>query len=285
MQDSQSRQPSLLWLAIGALAGLLAAGLGLLERTGAMNALPEGAVASVNDTIIDGRQLDLAVEQRLQTGQSSENDDGTALRAETLARLVDEELLVQRGIDLGMATSETTVRAAIVESLIASVTAEADSADPDDAELGAFMQQNAARYTYASALRLEAWTTEDELIARRFVRQLQSDGDAKADDVTPVPGLPKAPAPLERLRMFVGPAIAAAAADMPVDSSAVFARQGRWYVIHVLEHAEASLAPLDSVRSQVLLDYRRSLADQRLEDYLQELRGGAEIVVESGVTQ
>ena len=53
----------------------------------------------------------------------------------------------------------------------------------------------------------------------------------------------------------------------------------------MLEHAEASLAPLDSVRSQVLLDYRRSLADQRLEDYLQERRRGAEIVVESGITQ
>ncbi len=247
--------------------------------------MPAGAVASVNESVIDAQQLDLAVAQRVQTTQTNADMDATAMRADTLARIIDEELLVQRGIDLGMATAETTVRAAIVESLIASVTAEADSADPDDADVEAFMRQNAARYTYASALRLEAWTTDDELIARRFVRQLQADSAATADNVTPVPGLPKAPAPLERVRMFVGPAIAAAAAEMSVGGSAIFARQGRWYVVRVLEHADASLAALDSVRSQVLLDYRRFLADQRLEDYLQELRRSADIVIESGATQ
>lgn len=275
MQDSASEQPSLLWLAIGALAGLLAAGYGLLEQSGTGPGVPSGAVATVNESVIDARQLELAVAQLAQSGA-----DAGAVKADVLQRIIDEELLVQRGIDLGMATSETTVRAAIVESMIASVTAEADAADPDDVALEAFMQENATRYTYASALRLDAWTTDDELIARRFLRQLQLDSDATADDVTPVPGLPKAPAPLERLRMFVGPAIAAAAADMPVDGIAVFARQGRWYVVRVLEHAESSIATLDSVRSQVLLDYRRALADQRLADYLQELRRGADIVVE-----
>ncbi len=276
MQDPASK-PSLLWLAVGALAGLLAAGYGLVERDVSAGGLPSGAVATVNEAVIEARQLEQAVAQLPQPGT---NVDALSVKADVLQRIIDEELLVQRGIDLGMATSETTVRAAIVESLIASVTAEADAADPGDTELEAFMRENAERYTYASALRLEAWTTDDELIARRFLRQLQSDSDATADDVTPVPGLPPAPAPLDRLRMFVGPAIAAAAADMPVDSTAVFARQGRWYVVRVLEHAEASLAALDSVRSQVLLDYRRSLADQRLQAYLEELRRGADIVVE-----
>lgn len=270
-------QPSLLWLAVGALAGLAAAGYGLLERAGSGSGLPPGAVAVVNDAIIDTRQLEGAITQLARTGT---DDDPTTAKADALQRLIDEELLVQRGIDLGMVTSEMTVRSAIVESLIASVTAEADAADPDDADLDAFMQENADRYTYASAIRLEAWTTDDESAARQFVQQLDSSGRPASSGLVPVPGLPTAPAPLERLRMFLGPAIAAAAADIPAGGSAVFARQGRWYVVHVLEHAEATLASLDSIRSQVVLDYRRTLADERLRIYLEELRQSADIVVE-----
>ena len=270
-------QPSLLWLAVGAIAGLAAAGYGLLERSGSGSGLPPGAVAVVNDAVIESRQLEGAIAQLVRAGTT---DVPTTAKADVLQSLIDEELLVQRGIDLGMVTSELTVRSAIVESLIASVTAEADAADPDDAELDAFMQENADRYTYASAIRLEAWTTDDEAIARQFVQQLESSGGPASFELVPVPGLPTAPAPLERLRMFLGPAIAAAAADIPAGNSAVFARQGRWYVVHVLEHAEATLASLDSIRSQVLLDYRRALADERLQVYLEELRRSADIVVE-----
>ena len=270
-------QPSLLWLAVGAIAGLAAAGYGLLERSGSGSGLPPGAVAVVNDAVIESRQLEGAIAQLARAGTT---DVPTTAKADLLQSLIDEELLVQRGIDLGMVTSELTVRSAIVESLIASVTAEADAADPDDAELDAFMQENADRYTYASAIRLEAWTTDDEAIARQFVQQLESSGGTASSELVPVPGLPTAPAPLERLRMFLGPAIAAAAADIPAGNSAVFARQGRWYVVHVLEHAEATLASLDSIRSQVLLDYRRALADERLQVYLEELRRSADIVVE-----
>ena len=270
-------QPSLLWLAVGAIAGLAAAGYGLLERSGSGSGLPPGAVAVVNDAVIESRQLEGAIAQLARAGTT---DVPTTAKADVLQSLIDEELLVQRGIDLGMVTSELTVRSAIVESLIASVTAEADAADPDDAELDAFMQENADRYTYASAIRLEAWTTDDEAIARQFVQQLESSGGSASSELVPVPGLPTAPAPLERLRMFLGPAIAAAAADIPAGNSAVFTRQGRWYVVHVLEHAEATLASLDSIRSQVLLDYRRALADERLQVYLEELRRSADIVVE-----
>lgn len=269
--------PSLLWLAVGALAGLAAAGYGLLEQSGSESGLPPGAVARVNDALIDARQVEGAITQLART---TTDEVATTAKADVLQRLIDEELLVQRGIDLGMVTSELTVRTAIVESLIASVTAEADAADPDDADLEAFMQDNAARYTYASAIRVEAWTTDDESVARRFVQQLESNSDSSTAELVPVPGLPTAPAPLERLRMFLGPAIAAAAADIPAGNSAVFARQGRWYVVRVLEHAEATLASLDSIRSQVLLDYRRSLADERLQAYLEELRRTADIVVE-----
>ena len=85
--------------------------------------------------------------------------------------------------------------------------------------------------------------------------------------------------PVEILRDYLGPGIAAAAADMPIGSSAVFARRGRWLVVQVLDKKSAIVTDLGTIRNRVLLDYRRSLANQSLNDYVDELQRRANIVV------
>ena len=94
-----------------------------------------------------------------------------------------------------------------------------------------------------------------------------------------MPGLDDAALPLERLRMFLGPAIAAAATEMTAGSTTVYARQGRWYIIRVRRHENATRAELSAVRSQVLLDYRRQLADQLMRDYIAGLLRQADISI------
>ena len=263
-------EPPIMLLALGALVGLIFAAVGLLETNPPASPLPADAVARVDDTVISLARLERATAQ---LAASLGRQPDQAERARVLQQLIDEELLLQRGVDLELPRSDTTVRTAIVQSMVASVTAEADAADPDDAVLEGFLADNAARYTFASAMTLDAWTAENEADARGFLDRLTGDPDAEPDDrLQSIPGLPDSAAPLERLRMFVGPAIAAAAADMPVGSSAVFARQGRWYVVRVVNREESVIADLDSIRSQVLLDYRRSLADAALRDYLDNLR-------------
>ena len=60
------------------------------------------------------------------------------------------------------------------------------------------------------------------------------------------PAFPKAPFPPERLRMFSRPPqIAAAALDMPADSTGVYARQGRWYIVHIVDHERGERAELE----------------------------------------
>ena len=85
--------------------------------------------------------------------------------------------------------------------------------------------------------------------------------------------------PLETLRDYVGPGIAAAAAEMPAGSSAVFARRGRWLVVQVLEKEVSAVTDLGSIRNRVLLDYRRTLADEMLRNYIDNLRQRADVVV------
>lgn len=266
--------PNLRWLALGALAGLVAAGYGMLRQSPDADALPDEAVARINDTVITATVL----ERELGRATGS---DGTPPEPEwILEQLVNEELLVQRGIELGMAQSDLSVRNALVGSLVASVTAEADAANPDDATLQQFLDDNAERYRYTAAVAVEAWVSDDERVAQAFIAALEkSDGAPAVDGMEPLQDMPTSLLPVEALADHVGPGIAAAAADMPDGASAIFARRGRWLVIRVNDREFATESDLASIRNRVLLDYRRHLADRALEAYLDDLRQRADVVV------
>lgn len=272
---NQAERRPIGWLVAGALAGLALAAWGLLE-TPEKPGDPVGNdwAARIDDSAIPKDRLDDAVARvEAATGQVATD----AVRDEILERLIAEELLFRRGVELGIVNADDTVRSAVVQSLIASVTAAADAANPDDNELAEFLTANSERYTYASAMTVDAWTSESEADARRFARGLGGE-PTDGPGLTRVPGLPDGPMPAERLRMFVGPAIASAALDMTEGEAAVFARQGRWYVLRVRSRDESALADLDSVRSQLLIDYRQQLAEEQLADYVQELERRADIV-------
>ena len=270
----KSGTPDIRWLIAGALAGLLAAGFGILRQADSGNELPANAVARVNGQIISRNNYDRALAR---LGTNSTSVDNTAW---VLQRLVEDELLVQRGLELGMAQSDSAVRNAIIDSLIASVTAEADAASPGDEELQQYLSDNADRFSYTASLSVAAWQTNDDAVAQSFVAKLRNGSNVTTSDaIGPIPDLPPGLMPLELLRDYLGPGVAAAAADMPIGSSAVFARRGRWLVVQVLEKKSAIVTDLGTIRNRVLLDYRRSLADQTLQDYLDDLRRRADLIV------
>jgi len=255
------------WLVVGALAGLAAAAVGILRQSPSGTDLPDDAIASVNDVLI-GRDIYERALERV----------GDSDRSGLIERLVDDELLVQRGVELGMTESATEVRVAIVNALVASVTAEADAADPDDGVLLDYLADHADRFSYTAALSVEAWQTDIEPVAQEFIAALRSGGTAITNDrIGPLEGLPAGLTPLEVLRDHLGPAITAAAAEMPDGSSAVFARRGSWLVVRVLARERARVENLATIRNRVLLDYRRNLAERMLGDYLDGLRERADV--------
>jgi parvulin-like peptidyl-prolyl isomerase len=272
---SKKSLPDIRLLGLGALAGLLMAGYGFLRQAPAGNDLPVAAVARVNDALISRDNHERALAR---LAEESVDAVTPQRRAWVLERLIDEELLVQRGLELGMARSDGAVRNAIVNSLIASVTAEADAASPTDEELEQHLAENADRFSFVDKVAVEGWQTDDEAIAQRFVTALR-DGDQPVTGagIRTIPDLPAAIMSIEILRDYLGPAIAAAAIEMPIGSSAVFARRGRWIVVRVLEKESAVVTDLNSIRNQVIMDYRRSLADETLQIYLDDLRNKATI--------
>ncbi|RLA33373.1 MAG: hypothetical protein DRR11_05620 [Gammaproteobacteria bacterium] len=269
--------PDIRWLALGAIAGLIMAGYGFLRQAEVGDDLPDSAVARVNDALISRDNYERALARfAAEAGEPA----AAETRGWLLERLIDEELLVQRGLDLGMAQSDGEVRNAIANSLIASVTAEADAASPSDEELEQYLADHADRFSFIAKVAVEGWQTDDEAVAQEFISGLRDNGEPVIiDAIRTIPDLPAALMPIEILRDYLGPGIAATTAEMPVGSSAIFARRGRWIVVRVTKKESAVVTDLNSIRNRVIIDYRRNLADETLQQYLDGLRDKAKVDV------
>lgn len=262
------------WLALGALAGLVVAGYGILRQSTVDTELPKTVVARVNTTMIDQDVFD----QTLQSiGVSERTQENKIL---LLQRLVDNELLVQRGVELGMTGSDPEVRNAIVNSLVASITAEADAANPTEEELKKYLAENAENFSYTSKIWVDVWQSDMEQVAQKLVRILQAGGIVpEIDGIEVLADLPDALTETSTLREHLGPAITSAVVDMPEGSSAIFARRGRWLVVKMVSKERNYVTDLSTIRSRVLLSYRRNLANKMLTSYIDSLRQRADIQV------
>ena len=126
------------WLAFGAAAGLALAAASLL-RAPDRDTPPEGSVALVNGVPIrtdSFRRLVAALDADRRSPLSD------ADHRHVLDRLIEEELLVQHAVDLGLVRTDRRVRADLVSAVLAAINAAADGYQPRPDEVEAFYTEH-----------------------------------------------------------------------------------------------------------------------------------------------
>ena len=187
---------------------------------------------------------------------------------------------MQRGVELGMTESDIEVRNAIVNSLVASITAEADAANPTDDELKKYLAENADNFSYTSKIWIDVWRSDMEPVAQELVRILQAGAPIREiKGIESLKDLPDALTETSMLSEHLGPAITSAVVEMPEGSSAIFARRGRWLVVKMIAKERSYVTEMSTIRGRLLLSYRRNLANAMLTSYIDDLRERAEIQV------
>jgi parvulin-like peptidyl-prolyl isomerase len=284
---SQSRRPLLL-LALGALigAGLAAAGL---STTGRDSALPSGVVAMVNGEPIrseDYARLIQAVESDKREPMQDED------RKRVLDRIIEEELLVQRGLALGLARQDRRVRADLTATVIDGVVSDANERQPTDEDIAAFFTANRdffagpgrvrvrqvfVRVTSPSDPAAEARARE----AERRLRAGESFGAVAAElGDPPLSPLPDAALPPSKLRDYLGPTALRAALELDAGEVSEPIRSGTGYhVLQVVERQADESPALADIRPQVVAEFRRREGERALRAYLDDLRANATVVV------
>jgi peptidylprolyl isomerase len=277
-------------LLLGALAGLGTAAASLLGSQTQGSGLPEGVIARVNETPIRAEEyarLLAALEADRRSPLSDED------RVHVLDRLIEEELLVQHALALGLARSDRRVRADLVSAVLGSLAAAGDGYEPDEDAIQAFYAEN--RDFFAGPGRL--WVRQvfvavdgagDEAARERAERASERLRAGEAIDRVreelgspEVAPLPDAPLPPAKLREYLGPTALLAALDLSAGESSVPIRSAQGYhVLSLVERDPGGAPPLEEILPQVRAELRRRRDDRMLRERLDQLRAAADVVVE-----
>lgn len=261
-------------LAVGAALGLAAALWGALGEPG-FGWLGSAAVATVGGIEISRADYERAL-GALAADKRTPVTDADARRA--LERLIDEELLVQRALELGLGNSDLAVRKALVDAMIQFAAAEAAGRQPDEAELREFYagRPEIARTSPQLRVRAVNFPSRDpqHVEAMRAALRAGLGFEAAAASAAAQPlVVPDALLPAAKLTDYAGPAVRDAALALsagevagPIDVAGV-----PTFVFLVDERA-GETPPFEAVRDLVAEEWRRRQAEAALERYLAGLR-------------
>ncbi len=282
-------QRSLWLLSLGATAGLAVAAASLLTTPAGDGALPRGVVARVNDTLIRSDEYQRLLAALAADRRTPLDEDD---RRHVLDRLIEEELLVQHALDLGLVRTDRRVRADLVSGVLASLNAAADAYEPSAGEVESFYAENADYFARPGRLwvrdlfvgRQKRSDAEAAARAREATDRLragesvESVREALADP--PVAPLPDAPLPPAKLREYVGPSALSAALHLkPGQVSDPVATPQGYHVLVLVERTNAATEPLAAVEPMVRAEMRRREGDRALRERLDALRAQADVVV------
>lgn len=273
-------------LVTGMLGGALLASTGIV--TGGPSpraALPVDVAALVNGEPVSRAAVETAlglIERERGEPVSPEE------RTRVVERLIDEELLLQRGLELGLARSDRKLRGELVAGVIDAATATIE--DPSPAELRAFLDANRMAFSLPAALRVEQVFVATGPRSRGDAEIRAADATARlrgGEDIAavrrelgdpPAVEIPATFLPAARLRDIVGARAAAVAQDLAVGEvgDPVEAVDG-YRVLVVLEREAVGADHAEPAQQDILAEYRRRRSEAVLREYLADLRSQSEI--------
>jgi hypothetical protein len=274
-------------LIAGTVIGLSIAGLGLIERgQDEISTLPPGIIAKVGETLIGTGQYvalldDLAADKR---NPLTDQDQEFALQ-----RLIDEELLVQRGVELGLAENAPTIRKAVAAEVISHVVTATRATPPDEATLREFYASASAYFSSPGRLRLHWWmqkssSLEIEALAWETIHGLQRGDEPQVllrqYGFERVADFPDSLLPMNKLLDYIGPVLLDRVTSiLPGQYTDPIKDEQGLHVLFVAERASESVPNFDAIRSEVEREYLHRASDTALREYIDWLRSRTPVTV------
>ena len=213
------------------------------------------AVAWVNDRSISRASYENALQAVAgdRKGGTLHADD----RERVLERLIDQELLIDRAIELGLHERDPQIRnqlaTAMIEFLVRRAEDEASAAD--EAELRAFYEEQSFRFTRSPQYRI-----------------------AVEGGAVPLPGgllLAK------EVEQGLGPSAAKQVTALEVGESVVIGEGGAQYTVRLVERIDGMLVPFDEAREAVEAAYLRDRSEAVVREFFDVARTHTDIRIEA----
>jgi hypothetical protein len=276
------------WLLAGVLVGCLMGAAQILHDLRMPVRLLDGVAARVN-----GREIDSgSIERTVAGSDAALRATGAAAGNRVLARMIDEELLVQQALDSGAAQTDPEVRAALVRAAINRVNTETAALPVTRGDVEAYFA--AHRTAYATATRYEVTPLYFEagqfpkLSAARQRAEAAREGFragqpvellARAADTLPfVP--PGELATAGTLVNYFGSTVVNSIGEVRIGGSTPPIDFGRGVlVVYVSRRIDGEIPALESIESLVAADLLREQQETALARLLDSLHKAAHIDV------
>ncbi len=250
------------------------------------------AVSKYGDAVavVDGIPIPRAVYDTAIEGLASakRNPLTEAEKHEALERIIDEELLLRRALDLGLAESDPTSRKALVNSMLQFSIADASKLEPTDEELRRFYAERPKLIAPQPLLTVKAVsfgiTQTTQIAAMKSAINAGKGFDAGTAAMhAQLVLLPSGPVIPSKIAEYAGATVRDAALSLNKGESAGPFEIGRRVVfVHLIDRSEAPPPPLDEVRDVVTEEWRNRTTEKAFDDYVASLRSRARVSYSAG---
>ncbi|MFV8749985.1 peptidylprolyl isomerase [Nannocystaceae bacterium ST9] len=267
------------------LAMLVGASLALLGLFVELDApaprVPAGAVAIVDGTPIPEADYERALAALAADLRRPLTD---ADRRHVIDRLIDELLLVEHGLALGLVRSDPYLRTAVSRAVLDRVQAEVATGEAaSELELRSHHRAHPERFAATDRIALDGLffrTLDDAARAREQWVRGEPRRTFAARALRPALALPSTPLPPGKLRDYLGPRASELALALEVGQiSEPIAVEGGAWLLECRARTLGRARPFAEVRELVEADLRREREDQALRERIAALRDAAVIVI------
>jgi len=264
-------------LGLGLVIGIFLATLTIVEKN---NISDQNWAAKIEDRLIPYERYEMQLE-------GLANDKRSPLTKKdkeyVLERMIEEELLIKRAIDLGMLENNPMARGTIVQQMIKNIIAEGSRIEPEEKELIEFFEENIGFFTKANRLRVrqiyfskvdfgdkvleEARNAFTRLLEGETFDQVALSGSNSALRV------PDTLMNLSKVREYIGPSLMREAQLLkPGQFSEPMKVSGGYKIIYLVDREDAPKPEYYNIRSSVLSEFSKRRDDQSLRTYLDNLK-------------
>jgi hypothetical protein len=198
-----------------------------------------------------------------------------------LERMIEEELLIQRALDMGMLKNNAMARGTIVQQMINSIISDNSMIPVEDRELLTFFEKNKGFFTSAKRLHVKQIYFSDskgssaerssaayeDLIQNRDFKRAEELGDSTALEI------PQTLMTLSKVREYLGPSLMQLAESMQTgEFSKPQMIGGGHKIIYLVDREDAFPPDFETIKEQVLSEFKKRRDDSSLREYLDNLK-------------
>lgn len=270
------------WLALAAaLIGVGVAMASALFGNSGASGMPNDAIARADDALISRADYARALQVVEADKRSPLTDDD---RARTLQRLIEEELLVRRGLALDLAASDPSVRRALAQAMAQFAAAQAARTPaPNDAALQKYLAERPQLIAQHSDQRIRLVLLPADASDKIATMAASLRGGARFDDAAKAAGAAESGAPdaflaPADLAARAGPSVRdAAAALTPGQSAGPIPMGAQVGFVQLIARRAPPARDFATLRPIVAEAWRQEQESQALDAYLAQLKRAAKI--------